>query len=61
MEKINRRIIETERKSFKLKRTGFNSEGTLTLICTDECDDEILFNFRGEELKKLKEFLGRIE
>lgn len=61
MEKIRRVITQKERESFKLKRVGFSSEGTLTLICENNIESEVLFNFRGEELIKLREFLIRIE
>ena len=67
MEKISRKIMQKGREVFNLKRIGFSSEGTLTLICVDDTLDyadeptEVLFNFNKEELKKLKEFLWRIE
>ena len=73
MEKIKRKVIELEPKErLKLKRIGWNNQGTLSLICEDpdgclEVNEkeaksrEIVININKEELEMLIKFLNKLK
>jgi len=72
MEKIQRKVIElAQTEKFKLKRIGWNSSGTLSLICEDpdsclEVNEleaksrEIVLNINKDELEMLIKFIDKI-
>lgn len=61
MEIIKRRILPViEPIQMKIKAIGFNTNEVLTISCKDG-DEDFLINLNGEDLKKLKNFLERID
>ena len=68
MQIINRKTAKGKGEIFEVKAVGFNSNGVLTILCaqiredghtiqTVDKDTEMLINFRGEDLNKIKRFI----
>ena len=69
MQIINRKTAKGKGEIFEVKAVGFNSNGVLTISCAQiredkenkvqdvDKDTEMLINFRGEDLQKIKKFI----
>lgn len=62
MEKINRTFQSKESEILEIARIAINDHGILTILCRDTPNTpEVLLNFRSEEVRRLKNFLNKID